>query len=785
MRVAAQRIEDGQVQFAVRVADGAGGWSEPVQPRIISFAPSARRANRWLSSSPLTLERVDDAPSLIPTRSFVASEIDPVDLHLVSLEWSGDIRYEAVEEDGELYTTVSIYSLASGTVDGELRVDLTCDQDGLSAMIGGLPSGERDARSVTWSVDGGRSRTEQWSPWPVEGGLELFPPTNSVLADAILSQRWSIALSIGQAEISTTLELTALQAAPVYSNLTDCGAPQSAQLGDTETRIQAYLHQESGSDPNRARIEFALQQRGDDDQWGERILLSARRMLAYGDPHNWLSSTPVSVTCDLESVERAVNLIGTDEAVDPTDLAVSPRLGADASAGGVEFEATFDGESASVESHLRQHSNGPLVLEVSCADGQRSVSLSGIREDAGDSLSFELDDQESSVQWKDGAFDDERVIQRLTDASTLTVGEGSSTESTFDVSGLFSSPIQRNLDQCGGYTDPAWTPVTTEQDGRIGDDVGYSLVIRDHRGRGVEDRSSVIIDWKIGLDCFGAAAPSGSWLQSYVWPASDLAVGTYTARIKIDGTVHEGEWEFRKWSDDGPLHISRQQIDTYHDLLFSASTIEFRFGGQPRATQEIDLTSVFTSPVQINIENCGAPLWPDANDYVPNVDAHEAGLVPYNTGVDRLQPDSVHTNASTVSREEATRHFQIRISCTHSNELVVVISPLSELEAGRSPVTYRIDDGPEINESWQSVQHIDREGIVTWSGSASNPKELIARLRLATTLSIEVMASGLEPINFDLAGLFETPLRENIDNCGFNVEGETRMLPPAATPLKV
>ena len=543
LRVAAQRLENGRVEFGVRVADGSGGWSDPVEPRLNWFLPSTAVANRWLNSSSLTLERVDESANLTRTETFQPTEVAPVTLHTASSVWTRTIHYEATASDGGgVETNVSLYSLAGGTVDGELRVDISCDTDGSSVVIGGLPSDDdRSSRSVRWSVDGGEQQTEQWSRWPVEGGLELLPPSGSEFVASLLSGGQSLALSVnGINSISTEIDLSALQATPVYSNLTACGGPETVAIGNAEVRFQAHLHQD-GDDTSGASIEFALQQRGDDGEWGERILPRGRYMPAYGDATSWLSSTPVSVSLELESVTPEVTVISDEGDEDVDEAAISPRLGAGAGAGGVEFEAAYDPASSAVNSYLKLHSDGPLLLEVSCVGGRQRVGLSGIPDEVEEQLSFNLGGQDSSVRWSSGAFDVERVIRRLTDASTLTIGGGSSAESTFDLSGLFSTPIQPNLDQCGNYTEPAWTPVTEAQNGRVGDDVGYSLSYADHRNRGVEGRSSIHIDSKLGIECF-SGIPRSSRVQSYMWPASDLPTGMYTARIRADGVWQDGEW---------------------------------------------------------------------------------------------------------------------------------------------------------------------------------------------------------------------------------------------------
>ena len=141
LRISAQRLDNGRVQFGVRAPDGAGGWADPVEPRVNWFLPSSSSANRWLNSSGLTLERVADVAGLVGSEQFAPTQLDPIGLQLAAPAWSersGDILFSASADNGNVTTTASMYSVADGTVDGELRVDLSCDDGELSTKIGGL-----------------------------------------------------------------------------------------------------------------------------------------------------------------------------------------------------------------------------------------------------------------------------------------------------------------------------------------------------------------------------------------------------------------------------------------------------------------------------------------------------------------------------------------------------------------------------------------------------------------------------------------------------------------------
>ncbi|MXW23085.1 MAG: hypothetical protein F4Z96_00100, partial [Chloroflexi bacterium] len=54
VRIAAQLLADGRMEFALQRREAGGGWGERVLPRA-RFFPAGATVNRWLASSPLTV----------------------------------------------------------------------------------------------------------------------------------------------------------------------------------------------------------------------------------------------------------------------------------------------------------------------------------------------------------------------------------------------------------------------------------------------------------------------------------------------------------------------------------------------------------------------------------------------------------------------------------------------------------------------------------------------------------------------------------------------------------
>ena len=653
---------------------------------------------RWLASSPLILE-VDETGQgrLARPEAFEPSPATETTLVTGVEGWAGDIRYSAWNDaDGDLVTTASIYSASVGAPDGEMRTTITCQDGETSVVLGGLSAaitqgtGGPSRFTVSWSVDGGAAVSEQRAAWPVEGGVELITLAASSLGESLLGTGSALALSLEtNPPLQTTIDLGALSALPVYDNLLHCAgqdADAGARSGQTELRIRAQLRDDD-------RIEFAVQQRTEDG-WSDNILPRSRVMPAFGAATNWLSSTPVTVPVP---VEPSHTITSPDPERRPTTEAIDPIQRSGWKTGSVQYAAALD-PSAQLNSIVTVHGEQGLQLQAGCFAGVRRVQLAGAPADASGAFTLVLDGAQTAVNWRVAAegessvlrpADTERLLMRLRGADTLAVTLGGSASSTFSLSGLFETPIQPNIDQCGNYTDPAWEPLTEAQVGNTDDGVRYTISYPDWT-----DGQRLT---QIGINAIGEPADSnertvrlavicqpgqGRYVQVSGLPAAD---GEYTFRSRVDGGAWvEDQLTFYTYSGSAQSNF---RVD--YDRFREAQTVEFEFMLSPVVRASFDLAALFATPVQANIDNCGVPLWPQAASYVPivNVDGQASSSVSYwvRTGA---RIDSGVTNtiilAIPVEEDELERatgsaplsQVSLEIACWNSEELVLGIHGL-------------------------------------------------------------------------------------------------------------
>ena len=217
-------------------------------------------------------------------------------------------------------------------------------------------------------------------------------------------------------------------------------------------------------------------------------------MRAFGDPTNWLSSTPVSVNVELEPAV----VISLPEPVMQRDAEpIVPVIRSAPYTDSLSYEA----EQQDLEGHwptklnsvVSVSSDQGLQLQVGCFGNERKVLLSGAPSDATGDLLLAFDDREARVNWSvntaDGTStwrptDVERTIERLRQAKHLSVGLGhaESMPVSFELAHLFATPIQPNIDHCGNHAEPDWRPITDAP--RVEQELGayYGVLYREWNG---------------------------------------------------------------------------------------------------------------------------------------------------------------------------------------------------------------------------------------------------------------------------------------------------------------
>ncbi len=790
IRVSAQRLEDGEVRFGLRVRDAGGGWAAPVTPRAHRFDPANVRVGRWLVSSPLVLEVEDDGRGrLVRSRLFEPSNTDEVTLVTGLDEWAGDVHYSAFHDDqGDLVTSVSIYSAAVGAPDGELRTTITCRGGETSVVIGGLPSNLGDGSTgqevdVTWSLDDDVRLAERRIVESAGAGLELVPIAGNKLAEAPLGFATRLSLSIEMTPaLTTSIDLEALRALPVYNNLRYCDG-EARPSGHTELRVRAQVRADR-------RIEFAVQQRTARG-WSDDIRPRIRVMRAFGDATNWLSSTPVSVNVELERGAE----ISLPEPVAP--VVPEPILPVDRS-GSYTGSLSYEVEHRDLEGYwptklnsvLTVSSDQGLQLQVGCFGDERQVLLSGAPFDAGGDLLLAFDDREARVNWSVDTSevastwrpdDVERTIERLRQAKSLSVslGRGDSAPISFDVRHLFMTRIQANIDHCGNYAEPDWRPITDAS--RVDHESGayYGVLYREWNGF---RRDSHVKTTAIDSAPAAAGGPftllmtcNSRILTFQIERLPDVGNPT-SIRLRLDGgdPFEVPASVFDVW-DGTTLFAFNPDLDA----IRQGTTLHFELGTDRHARGSFNLTELFGTPIQTNFDNCDRDYWSSPPTYVPVVAQRErlSRVLVYSAYHDEGGTVSSGVWSTAVDIPQIDGAIEMQATCYRSSVSQALIETPLEVDAGQVSVSLTVDGRSFGSTLWHKEQ-VGSFGLLIHP----SPRQLMAQLRGASVAVVEVPELASVPITFDVSGMFDTPVQANLDECGYYKQGEVRSLP---LPLNV
>ncbi len=232
----------------------------------------------------------------------------------------------------------------------------------------------------------------------------------------------------------------------------------------------------------------------------------------------------------------------------------------------------------------------------------------------------------------------------------------------------------------------------------------------------------------------------------------------------------------------------------WYEPLKSASTFSIRLRDSDMPAITFDLTGMFETPVQPNLDNCFEHrLVSDAEaawTYVPVISAsgtvsrvrHSANNW-YRATRERGGSISTLIQIPPINSPVASETGLISLSkfcSTLSGTASYRLAGLPALEADSASVVFHLG---------RDSQHEATLEVSTFRGSSGHPAfpasssilltnfpDLISELRSASTLTITLPETDLEPLIFDLSEFFSTPMQGNIDHCGQYKPFETRTL---------
>ena len=549
------------------------------------------------------------------------------------------------------------------------------------------------------------------------------------------------------------------------------------ELGSGHVVVISASLQESG------QIEFGLHEVVASGR-GERQLPDQRLFPRTPPVGQWLNSSPLVLAGPVDT-ERFSPLVGARGLASGTVPFISREheRGVDTAVGSWSepisgsilmslWQRCRNGQDVSLELFV------PDMVEVTTVMTERDLTVVEVE------LSIDDGDPETHY-WRlgrDGVYhilsagdSTAELLARLREASSVTVYAVGSVvrPPRFDLRGMFDTLVQENIDNCGDYVDPAWQPVTEAQSSRT--EAGVSFVVDYPDWLDGERRTYVIID-----ESGQAGGPNGSpvhfdvtcqegliFLQVGNLPQAEDGYYLDAVKVSIDG----GEWDLLGSSiqvtDSGWVYT---YLPLDYERLRGGESLDIEIWIDGVFRSSFDLAALFDTPVQANIDNCGVPVWPST--YVPLVDVNgNQGELRYSAYHWR---DEVHTYIrNRVSVDDAPRgHLDFEYACYGDRRVTFDAFELTDAESRN--VMLQIDGVELPAEPWRQETWSFSDGTEAAAVYAPDVHGLMGQLRGASSLTVTIDGSGLPPVTFDLAGMFDTPVQDNIDMCGSYKPGETR-----------
>ena len=440
---------------------------------------------------------------------------------------------------------------------------------------------------------------------------------------------------------------------------------------------------------------------------------------------------------------------------------------------------------------------GILLDGFAPQDGESLPVTLTIDGEAGETADWEIGnhyrDDVVTHSWLE-APDARALFDRLQTATRLSAQvDGIDGTHTWDLSDTFSTPIQGNLAECGNYVEgqvqepppPSYVPVTNVGgwSGQIqygawtnADDgtVSTRLVSLPH----ANDESG--LGTQLVVACWSGQHPA---LQIEGLPTLDS--NSVQVTLRIDGAEPITE-TWNVWNGlednnaDSNVHTSWSQLT---DPQFrTASSVTVEIGSTDPIVVTFDIDGMFETPLQENLDECGNYVEGETRtieyDYVPWTGAERVSAsLQYRANVagDGVSTD-IFNDVPTPGAVDGRLRFHV--SCWSegtSLNMQVLGFPMGEQRPVEVTITFA--DGST---------HVSHWRVSDWQGNGVQtalPPNLLARFVESSTVTFAIEGVEFSPMTFDLTGMFETPVQENIVNCGMNKRGESREVDLPESPV--
>ena len=737
-RLSARRLEDGRLELALQEMNGdEPGWRHLTEYRWI---PADSPTGQWLATGPIRLFADDDPLNYVP-------RVTNWGRHAVNVAYNSYVNHE--RKVTSWVQTDSEEGGQWGADDYGGRLHIACDHGrSFNVTLDGLSVQTEEALPVILTIDGVPQPAADWRVrnWPSEEPTHaaLQPPDKRALYQQ-LRHASRVSAEVAGVGGTHTWYLTETFRTPIQDNLDRCGYHVLGQV-----RVPSPTYVPVINDWTR---------RGD-------VILHAH----FNDDGS------VNSRVDTMHPETDVRLRqacwGTNMVVEIVDLPYIETLS-------VAVAWNIDDHGSVVEfwdAQEQWRSDDTQPRRTYLSPPSANVMLERLR--AGRSFTIWIDTGDVSP------IEIDLGNGRLLDQLAAAGGFG---PITFDLRHTFNTPLQGNIDECGNivrgesreavyeqYVPIANASGTTAHGhdwsaGTWNDDGTFWTAVRNHQP--LPGGGSTALD----LHCNGQGG-----VGFVVGSAPLIEAEQVEATLRLDdGEAITEQWRYHEWGSEDNRHANFASPDV-RDLiarLKRVSTLTFEVAEHSFGPVTFNVAGFFDTPIQPNIDNC-RDYQPSAQReldprYVPIVNAN--GSVSDTLTFEANQGDqgiASYANHTLAHDDAPGGALRLRVGCWSSDRPDVKIEPLPVIEdATGAEVTILINGYPKFRETW----HLGTYGD-TMTAFAANSGALYNLLRRASSVTIEIDGAGLGPLTFDLSGMFDTPIQENIDECGRYRPGETREL---------